>query len=269
MDQAVFRALGDPTRRRILDLLRDGPHTTGDLAEQFEQSRYGVMKHLSVLEEARLVVVERQGRKRYNHLNAVPLRELYERWLGPYQEFWSTSLLRMRDVVAGSEPSSTEEKSMSQINSFEIKQTVTFDAKPEQVWAALTTDIGKWWAYHVGEAGSTISLDARLGGHFEERWGDGEGVVWGEVVDLRKGKRLRLRGCLGMSGAGTNDYTYELSPDGDKTVLELTHYSVGYADPEAEQSYRDGWKGLFGKYLTAWLSEGTIAAELDAATSCS
>jgi len=267
MNQTVWRALGDPTRRQILDLLRDGPRTTGELAQRFEQSRYGVMKHLSVLQAAELVTVERDGRRRWNHLNAVPLREIYERWLGPYQEFWSTSLLRLRDLVADPErpsPHEQQEKPMSELHSFEIQQEVTLDASVAKVWAALTADIGKWWAHRVGEAGSAVTLDPRIDGHFEERWGDGDGVVWGRVIDLRQGKRLRLRGCLGMTGAGTNDYVYEIEARGDKTLLKLTHHSVGYRDPQTEANYRDGWKGLFGKYLPAWLAEGKTHTEVAA-----
>ncbi|HEU4898462.1 MAG TPA: metalloregulator ArsR/SmtB family transcription factor, partial [Actinomycetota bacterium] len=75
----VWRALADPTRRAILDLLADRARTTGELSEAFpEVSRFAVMKHLGVLETAGLVVVRRRGRERWNHLNGVPLREAYE-----------------------------------------------------------------------------------------------------------------------------------------------------------------------------------------------
>jgi DNA-binding transcriptional ArsR family regulator/uncharacterized protein YndB with AHSA1/START domain len=266
MDQRIWRALGDPTRRQILDLLRDGPCTTGDLARHFEQSRYGVMKHLTVLESAGLVLVRRQGRQRWNHLNAVPLRRIYERWLGPYQEFWSSSLLRLDRVVeARQRDQAAQEGAMSEFNKFEINQEIKLDAPPQRVWAALTAEIGSWWAYRVGEEGSTVQLDARLGGTFEERWGDGEGAIWGEVVDIRKGKRLRLRGCLGMTGAGVNDYTYELEPSGDGTLLKLTHHALGFDDKETESGYKEGWDGLFNKFLPAWLHEGKTADQVKAA----
>jgi DNA-binding transcriptional ArsR family regulator len=101
----VFRALADPTRRRILDLLQPGPRTTGQIAEQFPAlSRFAVMKHLAVLVAAKLVLVRREGRRRYNYLNPVPLRQMYERWMGPYTELWSASLLRLKEVVEGKRP---------------------------------------------------------------------------------------------------------------------------------------------------------------------
>ncbi|MCB1216775.1 MAG: metalloregulator ArsR/SmtB family transcription factor [bacterium] len=97
---AVFKALADPTRRRILDLLKPGPKTTGQLCGAFaELSRFAVMKHLGILADAGLVLVRREGRQRFNYLNTVPIRQVYERWMGPYAELWSSSLLRLKDHV--------------------------------------------------------------------------------------------------------------------------------------------------------------------------
>src|SRR5687768_12316480 len=95
--EAVWKALADPTRRQFLDALRDGPRTTGDLGRPFTLSRFAVMKHLAILERAGLVVVRRQGRERWNHLNAVPIRQVYERWVRPYEAVWAESLLRLRE----------------------------------------------------------------------------------------------------------------------------------------------------------------------------
>ena len=97
---AVFGALADPTRRRILDELRKGPCTTGDLAECFPGlSRFAVMKHLRVLTDAGLVIAEPVGRKVWNHLNVVPLRRAYERWVSPFADLWATSLENLRRVA--------------------------------------------------------------------------------------------------------------------------------------------------------------------------
>jgi DNA-binding transcriptional ArsR family regulator len=81
----IWKALADPTRRKILDLLQERPRTTGDLCTSFKVSRFAVMKHLSVLEQAKLIVVRRRGRERWNYLNAVPLQRIYERWLRPFE----------------------------------------------------------------------------------------------------------------------------------------------------------------------------------------
>ncbi|GAA1960481.1 metalloregulator ArsR/SmtB family transcription factor [Microbacterium deminutum] len=81
----VFKALSSQTRRRILDLLRDHPRTTGDLCGQVaELDRCTVMQHLRVLEDAGLVVAERRGRERWNHLDVLPIVAIEQRWLGDY-----------------------------------------------------------------------------------------------------------------------------------------------------------------------------------------
>ena len=102
----IFKALADPTRRKLLDLLRERPHTTGQLCEHFKSSRFAIMKHLAVLEQAGLVMVRREGRERWNHLNAVPIRAIYERWVRHYEASWSSSLLRLKNQVEN--PSKTE-----------------------------------------------------------------------------------------------------------------------------------------------------------------
>src|SRR5262245_649872 len=81
----VFKALANATRRRILDLLRDHPRTTGELCDHFpELDRCTTMQHLGVLERAGLVVVQRRGRLRWNHLDVLPLKEVHDRWIGDY-----------------------------------------------------------------------------------------------------------------------------------------------------------------------------------------
>lgn len=81
----IFRALSAATRRSILDLLKDNPQTTGALCAQFpDLDRCTVMQHLKVLEEAELVIAQRKGRERWNHLNPLPIKHIHDRWIGPY-----------------------------------------------------------------------------------------------------------------------------------------------------------------------------------------
>lgn len=95
---AVWKALADPTRREILDLLREGPRQTTEIVERFPQlSRFGVMKHLDVLREANLVKTRSEGRRRINSLNVAPLRQVLERWISKYEAYWANTLLRVKD----------------------------------------------------------------------------------------------------------------------------------------------------------------------------
>ena len=94
----VWKALSDPTRRQILDVLRDGPCQTTEIVDHFPQlSRFAVMKHLDVLREAGLVRTRRAGRLRINSLNAAPIRDILERWIGKYEAYWSNTLLRVKE----------------------------------------------------------------------------------------------------------------------------------------------------------------------------
>jgi DNA-binding transcriptional ArsR family regulator len=94
----VWKALSDPTRRAILDLLRKGPRTTTGIVDSFtDLTRFGVMKHIDVLRNAGLINTREEGRQRVNSLNAVPIRRIYERWVRRYEGLWANTLLRVKE----------------------------------------------------------------------------------------------------------------------------------------------------------------------------
>ncbi len=96
----MWKALANPVRRAILDALRDGPVTTGDLAERFpDLSRFAVMQHLKVLAAAELVVPRREGRRRYNYLNPVPIQGIFDRWVVRYTRPWTEALVDLRNEL--------------------------------------------------------------------------------------------------------------------------------------------------------------------------
>ena len=120
----VFRALADPTRRSLLDaLFRDDGQTLGALEQRFDMSRFGVMKHLAVLEAAGLVVTRRRGREKLHYLNPVPLRLIHDRWVSKYTEPWAAALSEMKERLEGS---------MEKVFEIYIKTT------PERLWATIT-----------------------------------------------------------------------------------------------------------------------------------
>ena len=98
----VWKALSDPTRRSILDVLRKGPCTTTEIVERFPGlTRFGVMKHLAVLRDAGLVQDRWEGRRHINSLNAVPIRLIYERWVSGYQDLWASKLTSLKKSLEG------------------------------------------------------------------------------------------------------------------------------------------------------------------------
>src|SRR5881227_2215396 len=123
MDE-VFRALADPTRRRLLDALfkRDG-QTLSALEQRSPMTRFGVMKHLRVLEEAGLVTTRRRGREKLHFLNPVPIRLVHDRWVSKYAEPWAAELSGLKNRL---------EATMKKMFEIYIKTT------PERLWEAIT-----------------------------------------------------------------------------------------------------------------------------------
>lgn len=100
--EPIWKALANPVRREILDILREGPLPTGEVVMRFgDLSRFAVMQHLRVLEEARLVIPRKEGRVKMNHLNAVPIRMIYERWVSRYEGAWASSLTGLKRAAEG------------------------------------------------------------------------------------------------------------------------------------------------------------------------
>lgn len=110
--EPIWRALASPVRRAFLDALRDGPKTTSQLAALVPHlSRFATMQHLAVLEAAQLVTTRREGRQRFNYLNAVPIRRIYERWVSRYEGHWSAALIALKEDLERPHP--REERSLS------------------------------------------------------------------------------------------------------------------------------------------------------------
>ena len=108
-DARIWKALGSPHRRALLDALKDGPRTTSALCEVLPTlSRYAVMQHLRVLERAGVVLVRREGRERWNELNAVPIQRELERWLNGFQEASASQLLAFERHLQSKAPKEEE-----------------------------------------------------------------------------------------------------------------------------------------------------------------
>jgi DNA-binding transcriptional ArsR family regulator len=101
----VFKALADPTRRRLLDeLFEDDGQTLSALEQRLPMTRFGVAKHLKVLEEAGLVTTQRRGREKLHFLNPVPIREVHDRWVSKYAEPWASALTELKRDLEREDP---------------------------------------------------------------------------------------------------------------------------------------------------------------------
>lgn len=232
---ALFRALGSPHRRRILDLLRDGPRTTGDLAAAFgDLSRFAVMQHLSVLEESGVVVARREGRQRFNHLNAVPLQDAYERWVSGLARRSAgelTALRRHIDTTSqGSDMTTTDtttEPDTGEGRLVRIENEIAIAAPPERVFAAMSTEQGKWYPYtYGGDRVRAIVFEERVGGSVYEDWGDGAGHWYGTVIHFDPPKAIGMRGILRPAVTLEQYWTFAADAEGG-TVLKQSLAAYG------------------------------------------
>lgn len=247
---ALWKALSDPTRRHILDLLRQAPRTTGELSDIFaeEMSRYAVMKHLTVLEEASLIVIRRKGRERYNHLNFVPLQEMYERWLRPYEAQWARSLINMKNQAEGVNNMATalQDNTVTLVN---VEQDIQINASVEKTYEAIL-NVNAWWLQRVTDNPDALRLEAKVGGRFwETRDGsDDSGFLFATVTSIEPHDHISLTGNMGMPGAGQGNTTFQVIAQDDGTsVIKHTSQFMGILPDGFEEGLSNGWEyGLHG-----------------------
>jgi DNA-binding transcriptional ArsR family regulator/uncharacterized protein YndB with AHSA1/START domain len=247
----LWRALADPTRRRILDMLRQGPLITGVIAAQFPVSRIAVMRHLEVLSEAGLVTSRKRGRERWHYLNAVPLQKLHRRWADPAAAGFASALLRLQDTVE------TEGRPMEPIRpTVDVALDIEIAGPPGVVFAALTKDVGGWWGPPFVTARATsLAMDPRLGGLFTERWEDG-GQVIASVTGWAQDEHLALTGSFHM-GVGVGVAAFDLAESGAGTLLRFSFRAIGVVDAAVGEAMSRGWAELVQTRLKGLVETGT------------
>ena len=243
---SLWRALADPTRRQILDLLTERPRITGEIASHFAISRIAVMRHLEVLAAAKLITSRKRGRERWHYLNAVPIQHLHERWTTPTSAGFASSLLRLQ----GRAEAEVERPVI------DVALDVTIAGTPKQVFAALTEDIGGWWGHPFVTARATsLALDPQLGGLFAERWQNG-GQVIASVTSWAQDEHLQLTGSFHM-GVGVGVATFDMAESGGGTLLQFSFRAIGVVDAEAAEAMSRAWAELVRTRLKELVETGT------------
>ena len=222
----VFRALADPTRRLLLDELfkKDG-QTLGALERRVPtpMTRFGVMKHLRVLEEAHLVVSKRRGREKFHFLNPVPIRLIHDRWVSKYAEPWVSALSGLKQ--------SLEDKTMEKIFEIYIKTT------PQRLWEAITNaEMRRKYTFGV-----VVTSEWTPGSRYQGL-GHGTPIFEGENLEVDPPRRLvqsyRALWSDDVKSEGTSQVTWEIEPVGDSCRLTVTHSQL--RDGANNQIY-GGW----------------------------
>jgi uncharacterized protein YndB with AHSA1/START domain/DNA-binding transcriptional ArsR family regulator len=245
MDQ-VFRALADPTRRRLLDSLRheDG-QTLGRLCGLLAMTRQSVTQHLAVLQEAGLITAVRHGREKWHYLNPVPIHDLRQRWIAPFEE------PRLRDLDAirrhAEEPPMTDSKPT-------FVYVTYIQAGPERVWQALTdADLtGSYWGHR------NVS-DWQPGSRWEHQRTDGSGIADAGGVVLEADPPTRLVMTFGdadaEAGPGASTVTFLIEPHHDIVRLTVTHVNLPSGDDLA--AVAQGWPAVLAN-LKSLLETGRV-----------
>ncbi len=207
----VFRALADPTRRSLLDeLFTEDGQTLSALEQRLPMTRFGVMKHLKVLEEAGLVVTRRRGREKLHFLNVVPIRLIHDRWVSKYAEPWAATLTGLKSEL--------EDRTMEKVFEIYIKTS------PERLWEAIVDpDMRRKYNFGVG-----VTSDWTNGSHYAGTApGMSEPILDGENLEVDPPRRLvqsfNARWSDDVRAEGTSRVTWEIEPVADSCRLTVIH----------------------------------------------
>ncbi len=239
MDE-VFKALADPSRRALLDALfaQDGQSLSA-LESRLPMTRFGVAKHLKVLEHAGLVTSRKQGRERLHHLNPVPLQQIQERWVSKYAERWSQALIGLKHAI--------EEETMPdpQTHVYELYIRAT----PERVWQGITDgDLTRQYYF-----GSPIASEWTQGARFEMTAPHDPSEIWveGEVLEIDPPRRLvqsfQAHWDAAMEQETPSRVTWEIEQQGEASRLRVTHEGLTAA---AAQQVSGGWPQILSGLKT-------------------
>jgi len=224
----VFKALADPNRRKLLDRLfkRDG-QTLGELCERVDMTRFGVMKHLRVLEEAGLISARRQGREKLHHLNPMPIRLVHDRWVSKYRAPFAAALSDLKSRL---------EVKMAEIQVYELFIRTT----PEKLWQALTDgEVTK--KYFFGEE---IHSDWKPGSEWYSTSPEGRRDVDGKVLECDPLRRLVITWRVLYNPDLSKELsrvTYLIDQRGEMCKLSVTH-DVSDAPKTASHVSTNGWQ---------------------------
>jgi uncharacterized protein YndB with AHSA1/START domain/DNA-binding transcriptional ArsR family regulator len=257
-DDAVFRALADPTRRALLDRLRErNGQTLGELCGPLDMARQSATQHLGVLEAANLISTVRHGREKLHYLNPVPLWDIERRWIGKFERPRLAALSAIRDSATQNSATTNraEQKEDTMAGDRPTYVYVTYiESSPERVWQALTdADLtAQFWGH------SNVS-DWQPGSSWEHVRVDGSGIadVAGTVIESEPPRRLVLTfDAPGEPPAGgPSRVTFDIEPYHEIIRLTVTHENL--ADADALDAVSAGWPSVFAN-LKSLLETGHV-----------
>lgn len=219
----VFKALADPTRRLLLDKLfeRDG-RTLTELEADLAMTRFGVMKHLKVLESSGLVATRKSGREKLHFLNPVPIRQVHDRWVSKYAAPWASALSDLKQDLERASEREMEKKTMEKVFEIYIKAT------PERIWQAITDPaMRRKFTFGVGVESDWTTGSSYRAVTSDETVSPNMPISEGENLEVDPPRRLvqSFRALWGedVIAEGTSRVTWEIEPVADSCRLTVTH----------------------------------------------
>lgn len=249
----IWHALADPTRRALIDRLAGGARTTSQLCENMPMSRFGVMKHLGILERAGLVIARRQGRLRLNHFNAAPLRALHTRWASARADTLADAAIALATETGATDMPEDHPSARAEIVDIALEWPV--EASVQRVWQALFDRVESWWpAAHRAVGGdAAMTFEARLGGQLRESGPEGGGILWYQVIALDPLRSVDLAGHLAARYGGPAESLLHIEiapgPREGSAILKLTDSVFGRIGPNMRASLTSGWQAILGEGL--------------------
>jgi DNA-binding transcriptional ArsR family regulator/uncharacterized protein YndB with AHSA1/START domain len=238
----IFKAVNDPARRALLDSLRerDG-QTLGELEEQLDMTRFGVMKHLKVLEEAHLIVTRRQGRFKYHYLNALPLQEMLDRWVAPFLQPQARALSDLKSRL----------ERETRMGKPDFMMQTFIRCSQDALWDALTR-AEQMAAYHF--LCNEVHGDARPGNVTRFVKPDGSDMLRQVTTEMDPKSRIAMTFEPLFMGpdAPASRMVYLIEPQGEACKLTIEHYDMA----PGQEGFAEGWARLAAS-LKSYLETGT------------
>lgn len=246
----VFKALADPSRRILLDaLFNEDGQSLIELQAHLAMSRFGVMKHLQLLEQAGLVSSVKIGREKRHYLNPVPIQLVYDRWVSKYAGTWAGAMTRLKYDLE-EEPTTmqtatrAETESQTTTHVYEILIRTT----PERLWSALT-DPDQSQLYYFG---TRVESTWEPGAAYSYAFPDGRVMITGQVLEIDPPRRLVTSFTHRWDEdehPPTSTVTFEIEPVGSACRLTLHHTDLDPAHP-VTTGFAEGWARIFSSLKT-------------------
>ena len=246
--ETVFKALADRHRREILDIIKAAPGITlQKISSQFSFTRYAVMKHLRILEDANLVVRQRDGKFRRFYLNTIPFQMIYDRWLSEYTRFWSTTLTNLKYNL--------EQEDIMDKSGLKQVYVVYIRTTREKLWEAISSpDFTQRYFFNT-----RVDSDFKKGSEISYLQTGPDGSqsvpVKGKILESDPPNRLvhsfehSMNSQHGKTYSQPSRVVYEMEEMGDLVKLTLTHDDFN-GDRETYESVSGGWPMIINSLKT-------------------